>query len=199
MSSNTTQIEESEDSVEPILADSAELKSEAGAEEVSAAEAGNDQREDISSEQALEQAQATIKDYWDQMMRLRAEIDNNRKRAERDVENAHKYALKNFTEALLPIIDSMEMGMNAAMAENATLESIRQGSELTMNMFVQVLEKQGLSQIDPVGEKFDPEQHQAISMVEDEVAEPNTVISVMQKGFLLNDRLVRPAMVIVAK
>ena len=198
MSSNTTQIEESEDKVEPILPDNAELKDVAGPEEV-VAESENDQGEDISPEQALEQAQATIKEYWDQVMRLRAEIDNFRKRAERDVENAHKYALKNFTEALLPIIDSMEMGMTAAMAENATLESIRQGSELTMNMFMQVLEKQGLTQIDPVGDKFDPEQHQAISMVEDESAEPNTVIAVMQKGFLLNDRLVRPAMVIVAK
>ena len=198
MSSNTTQIEESEDKVEPIQPDNAELKDVAGPEEV-VAESENDQGEDISPEQALEQAQATIKEYWDQVMRLRAEIDNFRKRAERDVENAHKYALKNFTEALLPIIDSMEMGMTAAMAENATLESIRQGSELTMNMFMQVLEKQGLTQIDPVGDKFDPEQHQAISMVEDESAEPNTVIAVMQKGFLLNDRLVRPAMVIVAK
>ncbi len=194
MSSKTTQIEESEDNVEPILADSVELADESVTDEDESA-----QDEDTSSEQALEQAQATIKDYWDQLMRLRAEMDNNRKRAERDVENAHKYALKNFSEALLPVIDSMEMGMNAAIAENATLESIRQGSELTMNMFVQVLEKQGLTKIDPLGEKFDPEQHQAISMVDDESAQSNTVISVMQKGFLLNDRLVRPAMVVVAK
>ncbi len=200
MSSKTTQIEESEENLEPILADATELQDESVSDEIPAAtQEGNDQGEDCSPEQALEQAQTTIKDYWDQMMRLRADIDNNRKRAERDIENAHKYALKNFTEALLPIIDSMEMGMSAAVAENATLESIRQGSELTMNMFIQVLEKQGLVQIDPVGEKFDPEQHQAISMVEDESAESNTVISVMQKGFLLNDRLIRPAMVVVAR
>ena len=154
---------------------------------------------DESIEQQLEQAQATIKDYWDQMMRLRAEIENNRKRAERDVENAHKYALKNFVENLLPIIDSMEMGQTAAAADNATLESIREGSALTMNMFVQVLEKNGLEQIDPLGEKFDPERHQAISMIEAADAESNSIIEVMQKGFLLNDRLVRPAMVVVAK
>jgi len=150
-------------------------------------------------EQQLARAQDTIKDYWDQMMRLRAEIDNNLKRAERDVENAHKYALKNFVENLLPVIDSMEMGQVAAGAENATLDSIREGLELTMSMFVQVLEKNGLEQIDPLGDKFDPERHQAISMTEADNAESNTVIEVMQKGFSLNDRLVRPAMVVVAK
>ena len=147
----------------------------------------------------LSRAQDTIKDYWDQMMRLRAEIENNRKRAERDVENAHKYALRGFVENLLPVIDSMEMGQAAAVAENATLDSIREGSEMTMKMFLQVLEKQGLEQIDPLGEKFDPDRHQAISMIEVKDAESNTVIEVMQKGFVLNDRLVRPAMVVVAK
>ena len=152
-----------------------------------------------STEDQLLKAQVTIKEYWDQIMRMRAEVDNNRKRAERDVENAHKYALKGFVENLLPVIDSMEMGQAAAISDNATLESIREGSELTMNMFVQVLERSGLQQINPLGEKFDPERHQAISMVEIKDAESNSVIEVMQKGFLLNDRLIRPAMVVVAK
>ncbi len=150
-------------------------------------------------EEQLEKAQATIKDYWDQMMRLRAEIENNRKRAERDIENAHKYALKNFVENLLPIVDSMEMGQVASSADNATLESIREGSEMTMSMFIQVLQKNGLETVDPMGEKFDPEKHQAISMIEVEDAESGNVVEVMQKGFLLNDRLIRPAMVVVAK
>ena len=150
-------------------------------------------------ERQLEKAQQTIKDYWDQIMRLRAEIENNRKRAERDIENAHKYATRGLLENLLPIVDSMEMGQAAADAENATLESIREGSALTMNMFVQVLEKHGLEQIDPLGEKFDPEKHQAISMTETADAESGNVVEVMQKGFQLNDRLVRPAMVVVAK
>ena len=152
-----------------------------------------------STEDQLLKAQATIKEYWDQVMRMRAEIENNRKRAERDVENAHKYALKGFVENLLPVIDSMEMGQAAAISDNATLESIREGSELTMNMFAQVLERSGLQVIDPLGEKFDPERHQAISMLEIKDAESNSVIEVMQKGFLLNDRLIRPAMVVVAK
>ena len=155
--------------------------------------------ENQSLEEQLQQAQATIKDYWDQVVRMRAEVENNRKRAERDVENAHKYALKNFVDSLLPVIDSMEMGQTAANAENATLESIREGSELTMTMFTQVLERSGLEQINPLGEKFDPEKHQAISMVEVPDAKSNSVIEVMQKGFSLNDRLIRPAMVVVAK
>ena len=172
---------------------------EASLEDVIPEEVEESDEEQESIEQQLNKAQETIKDYWDQMMRLRAEIENNRKRAERDIENAHKYALKTFIENLLPIIDSMEMGQSAAVADNATLDSIREGSALTMNMFVQVLEKNGLQQIDPLGEKFDPERHQAISMIEAEGAESNSVVEVMQKGFLLNDRLVRPAMVVVAK
>ena len=155
--------------------------------------------ENETLEEQLLQAQATIKEYWDQVVRMRAEVENNRKRAERDVENAHKYALKNFVDSLLPVIDSMEMGQTAANAENATLESIREGSELTMTMFAQVLERSGLQQINPLGEKFDPEKHQAISMVEVPDAAPNSVIEVMQKGFSLNDRLIRPAMVVVTK
>lgn len=159
----------------------------------------DEEAEAASLEEQLAQAQDTIKDYWDQMMRLRAEIENNRKRAERDVENAHKFAIKSFVEHLLPVVDSIEMGQNAAEAENATLDSIREGNAMTVNMFIQVLERHGLEQINPVGETFDPEKHQAMTMVEMEGAESNTVIEVMQKGYSLNDRLVRPAMVVVAK
>lgn len=159
----------------------------------------DDTGDDEPLEMQLEKAQQTIKEYWDQMMRLRAEIENNRKRAERDIENAHKYATRGLLESLLPVVDSMEMGQAAAAAEIATLESIREGSAMTMNMFMQVLEKNGLQQIDPLGEKFDPEIHQAISMAERPDAESNTVVEVMQKGFLLNERVVRPAMVVVAK
>ena len=176
-----------------------EADEEAQLEDVVPEAVADDSEADEPVEMQLAKAQETIKDYWDQMMRLRAEIDNNRKRAERDIESAHKYALKSFVENLLPVIDSMEMGQTAASADNATLESIREGTALTMNMLIHVMEKNGLEQIDPLGENFDPEKHQAISMIEAEGAEPNTVVDVMQKGFLLNDRLVRPAMVVVAK
>ena len=196
MASESTQIEENEEAAMAVS------EAEAKAAEV-AVETGvlGDQvdDEDESLEQQLEKTQETVKDYWDQIMRLKAEMVNNRNRADRDIENAHKYALRNFIEALLPVIDSLEMGQVAAEAENATLESIRQGTDMTMNMFVQVMEKHGHKQANPLGEKFDPEQHQAISMMEDANAESNSVIQVMQKGFSLNERLDRPTMVVVAK
>lgn len=197
MSSEQNQIEENE---KDVIAESDKAVGETPSK--NSAESGTEKEAEEAEgniELELEKAQEKIKDYWDQIMRLKAEIENNRKRAERDIENAHKYALRNFVEALLPIIDSMELSQAAADAENASLESFREGVDLTMNMFVQMLEKQGLVQLDPQGEKFDPEQHQAISMVKDKKAESNTVVEVMQKGFMLNDRLVRPAMVVVAK
>ncbi len=176
-----------------------EAEEQAHLEDVVPQLADEEVEEDASIEEQLQKAQLIIKDYWDQILRMRAEIENNRKRAERDLENAHKYAIKNFAENLLPVIDSMEMGQTAAGAENATLDSIREGSELTMNMLSQVLERTGLQQFDPLGEKFNPEKHQAISMVEVADAESGSIIQVMQKGFQLNERLIRPAMVVVAK
>jgi len=195
MSSGQRQIKEDEE----VGSEISQIEDDALDPGIDAEAQSNDEESDESIEQQLEKAQATIKEYWDQIMRLKAEIENNRKRAGRDVENAHKFALRNFAESLLPIVDSMEMGQQAAEADNANLSSIVEGTQLTMSMFVQVLENHGLKQINPVGEQFDPEQHQAISMVEDKNAESNTVVSVMQKGFMLNERLVRPAMVVVSK
>jgi molecular chaperone GrpE len=192
MSSEPPKVGDKEESVTPELMEVEELIEDFEAN----ASASN---EEESIERQLERTQETVKDYWDQIMRLKAEMENNRKRAVRDIENAHKFALKNFTEALLPVIDSMDMGQQAAAAENASLKSIVEGTNMTETMFVQVLEKHGLKRLNPVGEKFNPEQHQAISMIEDENVKSDHVINVMQKGFSLNDRLVRPAMVIVAK
>ena len=200
MSSEQHQIEENEDSVSKEMNKTDDESLDSGAEiEGQAGTENEGEVADESIEQQLEKAHVTIKEYWDQIIRLKADMENNRKRAGRDIENAHKYALRNFAESLLPIVDSMEMGQQAAEAHNASLSSIVEGTQMTMSMFVQVLEKHGLKQIDPLGEPFDPEQHQAISMVEDKKAKPNSVIKVMQKGFLLNERLVRPAMVVVAK
>lgn len=168
--------------------------SEADASAESVNETGD---EDLAVE--LARAQVTIKDYWDQIMRLNAEIENNRKRAQRDIENAHKFAMKGFVESLLPVSDSMELGLNASDTENANIDSIREGMTMTLNMFTQMLEKNGIRQIDPVGEKFNPEHHQAMTMQEDAEAAPNTVLAVMQKGYVLNERLIRPAMVVVSK
>jgi len=192
MSSEQPKAGDKEESVTPELMEVEELS-----EDLEANGSANNEEESI--ERQLERTQETVRDYWDQIMRLKAEMENNRKRAIRDIENAHKFALKNFTEALLPVIDSMDMGQQAAAAENASLKSIIEGTNMTETMFAQVLEKHGLKRLNPVGEKFDPEQHQAISMIEDKNVKSDHVISVMQKGFSLNDRLVRPAMVIVAK
>ena len=192
MSSEQPKAGDKEESVTPELMEVEELS-----EDLEANGSANNEEESI--ERQLERTQETVRDYWDQIMRLKAEMENNRKRAIRDIENAHKFALKNFTETLLPVIDSMDMGQQAAAAENASLKSIIEGTNMTETMFAQVLEKHGLKRLNPVGEKFDPEQHQAISMIEDKNVKSDHVISVMQKGFSLNDRLVRPAMVIVAK
>ncbi len=147
----------------------------------------------------LAKAQVTIKDYWDQIMRLNAEAENNRKRAQRDIENAHKFALKNFSEALLPVVDSMEMGLDAATAENANMESIQQGITMTLELMTKTLEKNGITSVNPQDDKFNPELHQAMSLIETDDVEPNTVMTVMQKGYVLNERLIRPAMVVVSK
>ena len=196
MSSEQHQIKKDE---EAIASELSKTEDESFDGDIDADAPGDGDESNESIEQQLEKAQVTIKDYWDQIIRLKAEMENNRKRAGRDIENAHKFAIRNFAESLLPIVDSMELAQQAAEADNANLASIIEGTQLTMSMFVQALEKHGLKQIDPLGEVFDPEQHQAISMIEDKKAKSNTVINVMQKGFLLNDRLVRPAMVVVAK
>jgi molecular chaperone GrpE len=162
-----------------------------------AADSSQGDEQDLQAE--LAKAQLTIKEYWDQIMRLNAEIENNRKRAQRDIENAHKFAVKNFVESLLPVTDSMEMGMAATLNENATLESIREGMNMTLDIFTQMIQKNNIQAIDPQGEKFNPEHHQAMTMQENDEVEANTVLAVMQKGYLLNERLIRPAMVVVSK
>ncbi len=134
----------------------------------------------------------------DLALRAQAEMDNLRKRTGRDVENAHKYALEKFVNELLPIMDSLELGISAAeSAEN--IDDLREGMDLTVKMFNTAMDKFNVKAIDPQGEKFNPEQHEAVSMQEIEGAESGHVVTVMQKGYELNGRLVRPAMVVVAK
>lgn len=146
----------------------------------------------------LAEAQSKVDEYWQRVLRAQADQDNTRKRAERDVQNAHKYALEKFVNDLLPVVDSLEMGLLAAV-EDASAEKIREGTELTLKMLLDVLKKYGVEAVDPVGESFDPELHQAMSMQPSSDVPPNTVTAVMQKGYTLNDRLIRPAMVMVSK
>ena len=125
--------------------------------------------------------------------------DNIRRRTQKDLENAHKFALEKFISELLAVRDSLELGVDASKQENATVESLREGSEMTLSMLAGVFDKFNVVELNPQGEKFNPEHHQAMSMQPNADLEPNTVMAVMQKGYLLNDRLVRPAMVMVSK
>ena len=149
-----------------------------------------------SLEAQLEDAQARASENWEHYLRAKAEMDNLRRRSVKDVENAHKYGTEKFATELLPVLDSMVMGL---ATENASAETLREGMELTLNMLQKMMEKLGIEEIDPINEKFDPEKHQAMSMQPNGEVEPNTVIAVMQKGYSLNDRLLRPAMVMVSK
>lgn len=173
-----------------------------GTQADSGAEAAADEREDdeVARLRAqLEEAEAKAKEYWDRLLRTEAEKENARKRAERDAEAARRYAVEGFASELLSVRDSLELGLEAARQDDADLEKIREGTELTHRMLTQLFEKFHIEEIDPVGQKFDPELHQAMSMQEVEGSESNTVVSVMQKGYRLNERLLRPALVMVAK
>jgi molecular chaperone GrpE len=148
-----------------------------------------------SPEEMLRQAELRAEEHHDAWLRAKAEADNVRKRAQVDIANAHKYATENFASDLLPVKDSLEATL---AAENATLEVLKSGVELTLKQLASVFEKANVKEVNPVGDKFDPHRHQAISMLPSD-KEPNTVINVLQKGYLLNDRVIRPALVTVAK
>lgn len=147
----------------------------------------------------LEEARREAASHMDDFLRARAELDNLRKRSARDVENAHKYGLERFMNELLPVKDSIELGLNAADGSAADADKLREGLELTLKLFDTASEKFGLKEVNPEGEDFDPEYHQAMSMQDAEGVPSGTIVTVVQKGYVLNDRLLRPAMVIVAK
>jgi len=149
-----------------------------------------------SLEAQLEDAQAKASENWNQYMLAKAEMDNLRRRNTKDVENAHKYGSEKFVTELLPVLDSMVLGL---ASEDASAESLREGMELTFTMLKKTMEKLGIEEIDPLNEKFDAEKHQAMGVQPNAEVEPNTVIAVMQKGYSLNKRLIRPAMVMVSK
>lgn len=150
--------------------------------------------------QKLNESEEKCNQHWERILRMQAENENLKRRVERDISNAHKFALEKFASELLPIIDSLELCLSSAPTklEDAG-KAILEGVELTLKMFYNALEKFNIKQINPVSETFDPEFQQAISMQYDPKAAPGTVISVLQKGYTLNNRLLRPALVIVAK
>lgn len=145
---------------------------------------------------ALAAAEARAQEYWDRYLRAAAETENVRKRATRDVENARRYALENFGRELLPVKDSLEMGIQAA--ENADVAVLLEGKSATLKLLATALQRFGIEEVDPSGAPFDPELHEAITLQPSADAEPGTVLAVVQKGYMLNGRLLRPAMVVVA-
>jgi len=153
-------------------------------------------------ESEIEALKAQAQEFQEQMLRSQAEMQNVRRRAEIDVEKAHKFALEKFVKELLPVADSLEKAVESTEGHEESGElvaSIREGVEMTLNLFMNSLKKFNVEQLNPVGEPFDPQKHEAMSMVPAPDAEPNSVVAVVQKGYTLNDRLVRPAMVVVAK
>ncbi len=147
----------------------------------------------------LEEAKAEAQKHKDMALRVQADMENLRRRTRLDVEGAHKYALEKFVNALIPAMDSMEMGMEAAAKEGATIESISEGVEMTFKQLIDVLQEFNVERVDPTGEKFDPQLHEAMTMIPSPDHESNTVIDTIQKGYTLNERLVRAARVIVAQ
>jgi len=170
---------------------------------------GNGQRQDATGPEAAAQQPETMpseqevirklelqaQEHHDAWLRAKAEADNIRKRAQADIANAHKYALEGFASELLPVRDALEAALSA---ENSTLDALRQGVELTLKQINGVFEKAAIKEVHPLGEKFDPHRHQAMTAVASDKA-PNTVVHVLQKGYLLHDRVLRPALVTVAK
>lgn len=150
-------------------------------------------------EAALAASEAKVQEQQDSVVRAAAEVDNIRRRASMDVEKAHKFALEKFANELLPVIDNLERAIQFSDKENETLKPVLEGIELTQKSFIDAVAKFGVEIVDPQGEKFNAELHQAMSMQPSADVEPNTVIAVMQKGFTLNGRLLRPAMVMVSK
>ena len=146
-----------------------------------------------------EQAEQKAQDNWNKAVRIQAEMENLKKRTQKDLEDAHKFALTGIAKELLPVLDSLVLGLQAATGDSEEVKKFRVGSELTIKQFESVFAKFNIIAIDPLGQPFNAEQHQAMVMQVVEGAEPNTVVNVFQKGYMLNGRLLRPAMVVVAK
>ncbi|SJN59718.1 heat shock protein GrpE [Vibrio ruber DSM 16370] len=150
-------------------------------------------------EAALLTSESKVKEQQEAVLRAQAEVENIRRRSEQEIDKARKFALSRFAEELLPVIDNLERAIQAADAENEVIKPLLEGVELTHKTFIGTIEKFGLKEINPEGEAFNPELHQAMSIQESPDHESNTVMFVMQKGYELNGRVVRPAMVMVAK
>ncbi len=167
-----------------------------------------DSDEDIENDQTLiiqdlekqiEELSTKADESQDQFLRARADMENLRRRTDRELTNAHKYAVEKFAKELLAVVDSLELGIQASDSDDAEVLKLREGSELTLKLLIGVMEKFNIKPVGEVGERFDPEFHQAMTTQPSNDTEPDTVVQVMQKGYQIHDRLLRPALVIVSK
>ena len=170
-----------------------------GSEDAAESRPETEQSDAQSATGEVEQLTTDLANAKDQVLRTHAEMQNLRRRMERDVENAHKYALEKFVGELLPVVDNLERSIQAMADVDGDFKAVSDGIELTLKSFQDVLARFKGEAVDPGGEAFNPDLHQAMSMLEVPDAKPNTVIDVFQKGYTLNGRLIRPAMVVVAK
>jgi len=174
--------------------ESEQTESESATEEV--AEASASDGVETADETSLDELKALADENWDKYVRVAAELENVRKRASRDVENAHKYALERFCTELLAVKDSLEMGL--AAADKADAQSLLEGKKATLKLLTATMERFGVVELNPEGVPFDPQEHEAMTMQPSADAEPGSVLTVFQKGYALNGRLLRPARVVVA-
>ena len=197
---SATPEDEVQDSVQDDAAEAPPVAEQAAAEDSAAAgdEVAAGDGEDPSPEDVVAQLQADVEAARDAALRAQADAQNVKRRAEQDVEKARKFALERFAGDLLPVVDNLERALEAASDDEA-VRPIVEGVELTLKSFLDAIGKYNIEQLNPEGEPFDPQLHQAMSMVDNPDVEPNTVIAVVQKGYTLNGRLVRPAMVMVSK
>ena len=175
-------------------ADNAEVAAQE--ESVPETAAVEDDANGSNTEAALAEAQAKAAENWEKYVRSVAEIENVRKRATRDVEKAHKFALERIVADLLEVRDSLEMALSAG--DDSSIESLREGNETTLRLLAATMQRYGVEDIDPLGEPFDPNCHEAMTLQPSADAEPDSVLAVFQKGYALNGRLLRPARVVVA-
>ncbi|QIB67677.1 nucleotide exchange factor GrpE [Kineobactrum salinum] len=186
---------------ESTAADAAAAAEAVAADDAAAADSvaeGNGDS-DSSPGELMAQLETDLQQARDAALRAHADAQNIKRRAEQDIEKAHKFALESFCKELLPVVDNLERALEVTSGHDGSIKPIVEGLELTLKSFQDALKKFHIEVVDPQGEPFDPQLHQAMSMVENGEVEPNTVIAVMQKGYTLHSRLVRPAMVMVSK
>jgi molecular chaperone GrpE len=193
VSQDTNQEDTSAKSEQPEATTEEKLQPEA---DIDPSESTEDQEQQAVNE--VEELQQKLSILGEQLLREQAEMQNVRRRAQRDVESAHKFALEKFATELLSVVDNLERAIDAIDAEDESQKAVAEGLELTLKTFIEVLAKYKVEAVEPEGQPFDADLHQAVSTVPNAEVEPNTVINVFQKGYTLNGRLIRPAMVVVS-